>query len=51
VIDELVEWTVGEVDEKLRVVPGESDRSTDLDRSMPDEEGNSKMPASDDRSL
>ena len=47
-IDEFVEWTVGEVDERLRVVP-DSDRSTDLDRSSP--EPDSKMPASVDRSL
>ncbi|CAM9811308.1 unnamed protein product [Pylaiella littoralis] len=47
VIDEFVEWTVGEVDEHLRVVPV-TGRSMDVDRSiMPD----SKMPASDDRSF
>eukprot|EP00752_Nemacystus_decipiens_P018633 g16707.t1 len=48
VIDEFVEWTVGEVDEHLRVIP-DSDRSTDVDRSSP--EPDSKMPASVDRSL
>lgn len=48
VIDEFVEWTVGEVDERLRVVP-DSDRSTDVDRSYP--EPDSKMPESVDRSL
>ena len=51
-IDEFVEWTVGEVDEKLRVIPGDSDRSHDLDRSMPEsEEPEAKMPESSDRSL
>ncbi|CAM9916256.1 unnamed protein product [Ectocarpus sp. 12 AP-2014] len=48
VIDEFVEWTVGEVDERLRVVPG-SDRSTDVDRSMPEEE--SKMPEEESESV
>eukprot|EP00903_Cladosiphon_okamuranus_P012386 g11608.t1 len=44
VIDEFVEWTVGEVDERLRVIP-DSDRSADLDRSSP--EPDSKMPESE----
>ncbi|CAM9791514.1 unnamed protein product, partial [Scytosiphon promiscuus] len=51
VIDEFVEWTVSEVDERLRVVPVVVDRTADLERAMPELELEGKEPESTDRSL